>query len=283
MGRTEAPLERDGTAAMELAFWLRELRRGADLTYPEIATITNYAASSLQGACSGRRLPSKKITLAIVAACHGDLPAWSAYWSQLRRLGLEPGAEVRPPWSCPPDPAEVAQPADPPGGDAVRATDIRPVAPADPAQPGESATAVAGTDDDLPPFMDRSQPARPVGRHRLGWLGSIAASFAVGILVGHQYLRASPAVSRDAAAPVTSSWARESGKDGAPSLADPRDHAGPGPGVPYGQPVQLACELRVGDNDWYLVASRPWQNRYYAPAADFATASAQPTVSVPTC
>jgi hypothetical protein len=282
MGRNEAPLERDGTPAVELAFWLRELRRRASLTYPEIAAITNYAASSLQGACSGRRLPSKKITLAIVAACDGDLSAWSGYWSQLRRASTEPSAEVRPPWlgaaedelaaTAEAETAETGTVRD----DTVRADDVQFAALDRPARAVEPPAVVADPNGDLPIFIEQSRSASSIRRHRAAWLGSVAASFAVGILVGHQFVQGSPNVSRDA----TAAWAKESGRSGAPSLADPRDGTDPGPGVPYGQPVQLTCELRLGaDDDWYLVASQPWRDQYYTPAADFAPSA----VSVPAC
>ncbi len=275
MGRNEAPLERDGTAAVELAFWLRELRRQADLTYPEIATLTNYAPSSLQGACSGRRLPSKKITLAIVAACDGDLAAWSGYWSQLRRSGTEAGASVEPPWLPPTEPDLDEQSAD-----TVRADGIQPMPSQASVQEIEPSPAVPALSADQPTFVGRSRSAGSISRRRTAWLGSVAASFAVGILVGHQFLQGSTTVSRDATAAPATAWAKESGKDGAPSLADPRDDAEPGPGVPYGRPVQLACELRLGANDnWYLVASQPWRDQYYAPATDFVPSPA----SVPAC
>jgi transcriptional regulator with XRE-family HTH domain len=277
MGRAEAPLEQDGTAAVELAYWLRELRRNAGLTYTEIALMTNYAASSLQGACSGRHLPSKKITLAIVTACAGDLPAWSDYWSRLRRLAAQDGeADLRPPWLTV-DPEPAVAPAAAPVAHAVDGPhpDLAPAR-----QPvGESARALPGLS---------SRRWRSPVRQRLVWLASIAASFAGGVLLGQHLLHGRPAVPRDSASQASAHglvWERESNRYGAPSVADPHQPAVLGPDVPFGKPVQVTCEVRVTDGSaemaWYRVASQPWTDKYYVPAPDFATLATG--TAVPNC
>lgn len=306
MGRAEAPLERDGTAPVEIAYWLRDLRRTAGLTYSEIALLTNYAASSLQGACSGRRIPSRKITMAIVAACAGDLPAWADYWSRLQRMAAQGGqADLHPPWwPAVPVPVPVAVPAVVPAvvSEPAPVAASEPVAVAEPVpvlvpvsavvvEPpihradGAPVAGVVGRAVERPPnrwSLRRLRPARH--RRRLGWLSSVAASFAVGMLAGH-LLDASPATARDTAAPARGPvWERESNQNGAPSVTDPRAPVVSGPGVPFGEPVQVSCELRVrrdgSEIGWYRVASRPWTGGY-VPAPDF-TALATGT-AVPTC
>lgn len=107
MGRPQAPLERDGSPVREFAFWLRDLRNRAGLTYEQVAKATHYGTSTLQAAASGDRLPTLKVVLAFVQACDGDVPAWRAYWTQVRRV-LDPdapygdGRPVAPPWAVSP-------------------------------------------------------------------------------------------------------------------------------------------------------------------------------------
>lgn len=103
MGRPQAPLERDGSPVREFAFWMRDLRNRSGLTYEQVAKMTHYGTSTLQAATSGDRLPTLKVVMAFVQACDGDLPAWRAYWTQLRRM-LDPdaphgaGGSIAPPW-----------------------------------------------------------------------------------------------------------------------------------------------------------------------------------------
>lgn len=85
MGRPEEPIERDGSPVREFAFWLRDLRRTADLTYDNMRKPTGYAPSTLQEACGGRRLPTLRVTVAFVSACGGDVEAWKDYWQTIRR------------------------------------------------------------------------------------------------------------------------------------------------------------------------------------------------------
>ncbi len=113
MGRPEAPIERDGTPVREFAFWLRDLRSRAGLTYAQVAKAAHYATSTVQDAASGRALPTLRVVRAYVAACGGDIPAWEAYWAQIRRL-IDPGApvelsrSVEPPWARMPAPGRGA-------------------------------------------------------------------------------------------------------------------------------------------------------------------------------
>jgi DNA-binding XRE family transcriptional regulator len=105
MGRPEEHLKRDGSPEREFAFWLRDLRNHAGLTYEGMARAVNYSTSTMQSAAAGRQLPTLKVTLAFVRACNGDLAQWENYWTQVKRaldsdspFDAEP--LVRPPWAA---------------------------------------------------------------------------------------------------------------------------------------------------------------------------------------
>jgi hypothetical protein len=107
MGRPQKPLDRDGSPVREFAFWLRDLRRRSGLTYDQLGRKARYAASTVQSAAAGKRLPTLKVTMAFVRACEGDLRQWREYWTQVRRLldeGAPPGVSrsVAPPWASGP-------------------------------------------------------------------------------------------------------------------------------------------------------------------------------------
>lgn len=115
MGRPQEPLDRDGTPLREFAFWLRDLRNRSGLTYEQLARKTSFSVATVHEAMSGRRLPSRPVLRAIVAACGGDQPQWDTYWAQVKRL-LDPDApagvsrSVLPPWAT-----SAAPPAQDPG------------------------------------------------------------------------------------------------------------------------------------------------------------------------
>jgi len=119
MGRPENPLDRDGSPLREFAFWLRDLRHRAGLTYEQLASEAHYATSTVQAAADGRRLPTLRVTLAIVAACGGDQRVWREYWTRVRRM-LDASApegvsrSVSPPWLAA-APASGAAPPPPAG------------------------------------------------------------------------------------------------------------------------------------------------------------------------
>ncbi|MEZ0114917.1 transcriptional regulator with XRE-family HTH domain [Catenulispora sp. EB89] len=103
MGRSEQPLERDGSPSREFGFWLRDLRNTSGLTYNQLARRSRYSISTLQEAASGRRLPTLSVVAAFVVACDGDEASWRSYWAQLKRLeDYAPSAiqpqDVLPPW-----------------------------------------------------------------------------------------------------------------------------------------------------------------------------------------
>lgn len=103
MGRPQSPLERDGTAVREFAFWLRDLRNRSNLTYTQLAKNAHYATSTMQDAAAGQRLPTLRVVQAFVRACSGDLQAWTQYWTQIRRLidsdvPQDVRRSVTPPW-----------------------------------------------------------------------------------------------------------------------------------------------------------------------------------------
>jgi hypothetical protein len=124
MGRPEEPLDRDGSPVREFAFWLRDLRNRSGLTYQQLARAANYGTSTMQAAASGRALPTLKVTLAFVAACHGEAEAWRTYWAQVKRSldtdspltrRIEPpwAARAQPPGAAPAGPAAAAAPGSP--------------------------------------------------------------------------------------------------------------------------------------------------------------------------
>lgn len=123
MGRPEGSLDRDGSPLREFAFWLRDLRRSSGLTYEQLGSRAHYAISTVQAAADGRHLPTLKVTLAFVAACGGDQPAWRDYWTRIRRL-LDPNApdgvdrSVLPPWLDPAPAPALSAPAVPASVDA---------------------------------------------------------------------------------------------------------------------------------------------------------------------
>src|ERR1039457_3535495 len=103
MGRPEEPLDRDGSPEREFAFWLRDLRRRSGLTYEQLGREAHYATSTVQAAAAAGRLPTLRVTMAVVRACGGDQRAWREYWSQIRRVldaDVPPGISksVTPPW-----------------------------------------------------------------------------------------------------------------------------------------------------------------------------------------
>jgi transcriptional regulator with XRE-family HTH domain len=127
MGRPQKPLERDGSPVREFAFWLRDLRMRAGLTYDQLGKSAHYATSTVQEATAGRRFPTLRLTLAIVKACGGDLRQWRAYWVQIQRA-LDQDApqayldSISPPWA-----AERAVSANDPDQPAETDTDTSPV------------------------------------------------------------------------------------------------------------------------------------------------------------
>lgn len=104
MGRPEEALERDGSPVREFAFWLRDLRHRSRLTYEQLGRKAHYATSTVQAATAGRRLPTLRVTMAIVRACDGDAAQWHDYWTRIRRLldddvPADVSRSVEPPWA----------------------------------------------------------------------------------------------------------------------------------------------------------------------------------------
>lgn len=68
----------------DFAQGLRDLRAAAGSPpYRELARRARYSHSALSDAAAGRRLPTLDVTLALVAACGGDVDAWRARWMEL--------------------------------------------------------------------------------------------------------------------------------------------------------------------------------------------------------
>jgi hypothetical protein len=100
MGRPEEPLDRDGSPVREFAFWLRDLRRRAGLTYDQLGKNAHYATSTVQAATAGSRLPTLRVTMAFVEACGGDQGEWREYWTLVRRGTRTAGSSSRSPRCC---------------------------------------------------------------------------------------------------------------------------------------------------------------------------------------
>ncbi len=82
MGRREKPIEATEPALGRLAAWLREQREQTGMTYRQLAARTNYHATTLQRAASGRSVPSWKVVEAVTRECGGDLKTARRKWSQ---------------------------------------------------------------------------------------------------------------------------------------------------------------------------------------------------------
>jgi lambda repressor-like predicted transcriptional regulator len=82
---------------------LRALMAQKGLTFRQLAATTHYSVSTLAESAGGRRLPTLRVTLAIVEACGGDVGQWRARWTRLREE-LNRAGDDRP---LPADPAVV--------------------------------------------------------------------------------------------------------------------------------------------------------------------------------
>jgi Helix-turn-helix domain len=102
--------ERGDSPVGELAYGLRNLRSRSGLKVAQLQRESGFSSTTLYDAFSGKQLPSQQVTLAIVAACGGDVDAWRLYWAQVRGA-LDPHAPegsataIVPPWA-----ASAAQP-----------------------------------------------------------------------------------------------------------------------------------------------------------------------------
>ncbi|WP_330281839.1 protein kinase domain-containing protein [Streptomyces sp. NBC_00588] len=68
----------------DFAQGLRDLRAAAGSPpYRELSRRARYSHSALSDAAAGHRLPTLDVTLALVAACGGDVDAWRARWEEL--------------------------------------------------------------------------------------------------------------------------------------------------------------------------------------------------------
>ncbi|MFJ4832605.1 helix-turn-helix domain-containing protein [Streptomyces sp. NPDC088747] len=103
MGRPVKDIELDGSPVRLFAFWLRDLRGTADLTLQQLAHRTGYGRTTVSDAMGGVTFPSRRVTLAVVEACEGDLKRWAEFWGQVRRA-LDGGTAADltpPPWDGP--------------------------------------------------------------------------------------------------------------------------------------------------------------------------------------
>src|SRR5579859_4478625 len=94
MGRHEKPLDPAWPLA-EFASGLRELKCKRDITYDQMAELTNYGKTVLSVAAAGRRLPTWDVTRAFVSACGGSVTEWERRWGEARdRVRAAGGVQV---------------------------------------------------------------------------------------------------------------------------------------------------------------------------------------------
>ena len=75
---------------------------------------------------------------------------------------------------------------------------------------------------------------------------------------------------------AANTYSETEGHNGVNTFTDPTTASGLGPRIAPGQQVQVSCKVYAPqiasvnpDGDWYLIASSPWNNTYYAPANTF--------------
>jgi transcriptional regulator with XRE-family HTH domain len=270
MGRRESPLARDGSPTRELAFWLRDLRNRSGLTYEQLARRSSFSTSTLQESLSGRRIPTRQVTLAIVAACGGDSVAWHSYWTQVRRAvdqdapdGLE--VSLVPPWAANPQPQAAP----------------------------ESVTDLSGERADLNAEQQQASANSRLSPLRMAWLtGSAltatAATIAVVLLVGpgattHQPTaqlgspKRPPRIGQgySGTSQRRTYQEEEYNRNGAATFRF-LNASGPGQPLEFKEFIQVSCKiyspgLRSSrpDGYWYRIYSLPWNDNYYAVANTF--------------
>lgn len=266
MGRPERALERDGSPARELAFWLRDLRNRSGLTYDQLARLTRFSTSTLQEALSGRRLATLQVTLAVVEACQGDIEAWRSYWAQLRRAtdpDVPAGARlsVAPPWLT------AAAPADEQAGHAS----------------GESRV----TRTRLLSVVSLYLPRRYLTLLSIGVaVATVAAIATVLSLHTPRAVRHSSVRGRSAHQPGQSpglstedngrTYTEEEYNRNGEATFRFLNASGPGQPLEFREFVQISCRIYAPtlpstrpDGYWYRIASFPWDNNYYAVANTF--------------
>jgi transcriptional regulator with XRE-family HTH domain len=244
-----------------LAYWLRDLRNRADLTYGQLASKTSFSRATLQEALSGRRLPTWQVTRAVVQACGGDEKLWHSYWIRIKRA-LDPDA--------PPISSESITPPWVEGGESLKLWNN--------SLPVGDARAEDGTREDLSKQR----------RRRWLWVlaGGVAALSTIAILLalleisgprrGTTFPNPYHHPTTPGASAVTRTYTeQEFNPNGASSFLH-LDASGPGTPVAYGQLIQVSCKVystilksTQPDGYWYRLASPPWDNRYYAVANTF--------------
>jgi hypothetical protein len=87
---------------------------------------------------------------------------------------------------------------------------------------------------------------------------------------------APPADQPEPARPASYTPEKAYNRNGVPTFADYADASDPGPVIPFGQVVQVACKLYDPSlpstnpgGYWYRIGSSPWDDSYYAVANTF--------------
>jgi transcriptional regulator with XRE-family HTH domain len=263
MGRPEAPLERDGSPVREFAYWLRDLRNKAGLTYAQLAARSRFSRATLQEALSGRRLPTWQVTSAIVRACGGNVESWHSYWAQIRR----------------------AVDRDTPPGLVVSATPSWEVA-TDTADARHAGEASGGGDDTADTDSHKSVRKLKI-RSRQAWLmGGVVLVLAGPLTVALILLTAKGVANQKGNLTQSSKGVKQGGhsrtyteeeynKSGAATFRF-LNASGPGQPLEFREFVQVSCKVYAPtlvstkpDGYWYRITSFPWDNNYYAVANTF--------------
>src|SRR3954447_5197176 len=123
------------------AYDLRKVRADAgNLTYPALAKVAGYSATTLSEAAGAARKPTLDVVLAYVGACRGDCVYWRSRWEDL------PEPPPLPSGSGAADSPTDVQPTD------VQPTDVLPadVLPADVLPADDASRAAGSANHDLP-------------------------------------------------------------------------------------------------------------------------------------
>ena len=113
----------------------------------DLTAATGLSSEAIEAALAGRELPTLEVTLALVEAWGGDVPAWREYWAQIDELLT--GADV-------PAPPPIAD-----GASVGAQADVEPAAESDP--PKTPAPTLANSDP-IPPA--KPSPTDPAAARR---------------------------------------------------------------------------------------------------------------------
>jgi transcriptional regulator with XRE-family HTH domain len=118
-GRPQLPVDANCPLHLQqLSEEMRAVREAADLTLKQLSEMTHYTESALSHATKGKRMPSKRLTLAWFEACGApDVEAWGDIWEEFKQADVLYRRDLKAAGSSEPTPAPAAGDRD--GGKAV--------------------------------------------------------------------------------------------------------------------------------------------------------------------